>query len=209
MIRVNLLRDVAGGGGGAAAGTMATSGVALDQTGTMSTEESAGSNFDIILKIIAVIIPIALTVSYRNYQIGIKKAQEDSLQTQLTSLENKLKSYEPGLKDIEKFQEEKRKLDNQLDVIKHLSKERLKNVKSLDALQGIIPNKAWLKSLKIEENKVEMQGIATDDLVISDFMKDLEASIYFTGVTLEGSEEVRTDAGSQKTFSIKCGLQNL
>lgn len=209
MIRVNLLRDVAGGGAGG--GTMATSGVGMDQTATMQSEAAgaAGSNFDIFVKIIAVVIPIVLTVSYRNYQIGLKKGQVDSLQTQLNSLQDKLKSYEPGLKDIEKFQEEKRKLDNQLDVIKHLSKERLKNVKSLDALQGIIPNKAWLKSLQIEEDKVSMEGIATDDLVISDFMKDLEASIYFTAVTLEGSEEVRTDQGSQKAFKIRCKLQNL
>lgn len=210
MIRVNMLRDAigsssgAGGGGGGAA----PSGVGIDEA-SEAPREKAGGNFDIIVKMFFLLVPFVLCYLYRDYQIGLKKAQQDALQADLTELQAKLKSYDPGLKDIEKFQEEKQKLDNQLGVIKNLSKERLKNVKSMDALQGIIPKKAWLTSLKINDNVVQMQGVATDDLVISDFMKDLEASIYFTNVLLEGSEETRTTEGAQKIFRIKCGLQNL
>ena len=90
-----------------------------------------------------------------------------------------------------------------------MSKERLKNVKSLDALQGIIPSKAWLTEAKILENKIEISGMATDDLVISDFMQDLTKSIYFTHVVLESSEEVKRDEGVVKQFKIKCNLENL
>jgi len=204
MIRVNLLRDATGGG----AVGHAASGIALEQTSTTLREEK-GAEVDIIIKLALVLLPVALTVAYRNYQIGERKSLQVQLQTQTDELNQKLRTYEPGLKDIEKFQEEKRKLDNQLMVIKQLSKERLKNVKSMDALQGLIPARAWLTALKINENKVELEGRATDDLVISDFMKDLEASIYFANVTLNSSEELKTGEGAVKAFRIECVLQNL
>src|SRR5437899_687592 len=114
MIRVNMLRDASGGGGRAA-----QSGVSIDNT-SAAPRESAGGQADLALKVIFLVVPLALTWAYRSYQIGVRSEEKQKLEAHVNELTEKLRSFEPGIKDIEKFQEEKRKLDNQLDVIKRL-----------------------------------------------------------------------------------------
>ena len=212
MIRINLLRDVGGGGvgggGGVSAGTIGPTIVGTEMTAMGGMESSAG-NMDLAIKILYAIVPLILIYAYRSFEATEKQNQLATLNATKNDLNAKLQSYEPGLKDIEQFEEEKNKLNNQLNVIKQLSRERLKNVKSMDAIQGIIPDKAWLTEVKINDDKIEVAGMATDDLVISDFMQDLTKSIYFTHVVLEGSEEVKKDEGVVKQFKIRCNLENL
>lgn len=197
MLRINLLLD-SGGSGGSTQG----SGYSLP---TFSGDDP----FDLVIKISLAILPVVLIYAYNFYNTVQKKDEVSRLQMEVTVAKEKLKSLDPDVKEIEKFQEEKRKLDSQLDVIKKLSKERLKNVKSLDALQDIIPQKAWISDLKFNENKVELTGYATDDIVISEFMHALGSSIYFANVNLTASTEEKRSEGVVKKFMIKCNLENL
>jgi Tfp pilus assembly protein PilN len=198
MIRINLLRD------------SGSAGVASVESGTSSeTKIHSLKPSDLVVKGIAFALPLLLFIMYRGYTELIQSRQLKALKTQLSTTQDKLKLLDPAVKEMDRFQIEKHKLDSQLDVIKQLSRERLKNVKSLDALQGIIPAHAWLRELKLTDDKVELSGLATDDLVISEFMSSLEASIYFANVTLVSSEEFKSSTGIVKAFTVKCVLENL
>jgi Tfp pilus assembly protein PilN len=203
MIRVNLLKDSRDRGT-----ATALSGTNFISGGGGGGGDSDGTR-DVLFKSLIFIIPLIVMYGYQQYTTSQAEEQMRFLNGQAKGLETQLRALDPVVKELERFQEEKRKLDSQLDVIKRLSKERLKNVKSLDALQGIIPPKAWLSQLKIAENKVELEGYATDDIVISDFMQSLESSIYFSGVTLASSDETKREDGVVKKFMIKCTLENL
>src|SRR5437660_1191856 len=109
MIKVNLLRDVGGGGAAASSSGEGSAGITMDMGTAQGAEGGAGYN-DLIVKLILLGLCFLLTFLYRNYQIGQKEAEMLALQNNLNQLTEKLKEYEPGLKDIEKFQEEKRKL---------------------------------------------------------------------------------------------------
>jgi Tfp pilus assembly protein PilN len=197
MIKVNLLRDT---------------GSRVSADGKYLSEELERAPFpvkEVLTKGIAFLLPVVIYLSYRGYREIVLSSQLKGLSQELTSTQEKLKSLDPAVKEMDRFQVEKSRLDSQLDVIKRLSKERLKNVKSLDALEGIIPQRAWLKSLKFTDNKVEFSGLATDDLVVSEFMSALEASIYFANVTLVSSEELKVQAGNLKAFIVRCVLENL
>ena len=100
----------------------------------------------------------------------------------------------------------KKKIDSRIDTIKEISKERLSNAKALDALHDIVPPQAWLKNLSIENGKVKIVGEATEDLVVSQLLRNLDESIYFKDVKLLSSTEVRKAGGSYKAFSIDCTL---
>ena len=86
----------------------------------------------------------------------------------------------------------------------------MRSVKSLDALQGLIPPKAWLTTLKVTDKLLKLEGFAMDDLVIADFMQNLSSSIYFSDVRLEVSEDVRgNDEKSTKRFSVTTNMENM
>ena len=221
MIRVNLLNDISvAGHSGATVGSSATQidGGLMDtellqsggaRAGSTNFGFSESSRLGIGLKVLFIVVPILLTYSYRQFLITRAQNKHASLMQEKAEVEKKLRSFDASLKDIEKFEEEKRKLNAQLDVIKSLSKERLKNVKSLDALQGLIPSSAWLNSLKIIGDKVDLEGFAVNDIVVSDFMQQLSSSIYFSHVVLADSTEAATVEGSVKKFHIKCSLESI
>jgi hypothetical protein len=207
MIRINLLKDV-GGGGTVVGGTRSQTIVAgLTSIADFGSSDSGARS--VLIKIILLILPIGGWYGMDFYLTAQAQEKMVVVKNQVAEMDKKLKEIEPVVKELERFQEEKRKLDSQVAVIKRLAKERLRNVKSLDALQGIIPLKAWLNELKVTENKVSLVGFAADDSVVSEFMKELESSIYFAGVTLKASEESKTNDGVVKKFEILCNLENL
>jgi Tfp pilus assembly protein PilN len=211
MIRINLMHEAtsvkevgaAAGGGGGGLLTAIFGNVA-------DSRESAQETQDTILKIALVLMPVIFVFGYRQYKTNLMEKELASLQTEFTEVQAELRRLDPVVKEIEKFQEEKRKLDAQLEVIKRLSKERLRSVKSLEALQALIPPRAWLFQLRFtDKNTVELEGFATDDLVISEFMQALERSIFFSGVNLEESvEDPNKKTGVLKKYKIICYLEN-
>lgn len=173
------------------------------------TDISFGTKSTIKEKLFYLFLPFALIFGFFQYKAYSVKMEINSFEQKSQQALAKLKGMDLDIKEIEKFQAEKRKLDSQVEVIKQLSKERLKNVKSLDAVQNLIPQKAWLSSISIRDNKVQFSGFATDDIVVSEFMQALENSVYFAGVNLVSSEEFKKDAGAIKKFTINCNLENL
>lgn len=210
MIKVNLINDVSALANQKRKSQNLTFKIDLK---TKLTSTAAGFAADetrgFILRMIVLIFPVLLTFSYDRYVKFVSEEDIKRLTAEYTALQEKLKIQEVAVKEVEKFQEEKRKLDSELQIIKNLSTERLKNVKALDALQGIIPIKAWLKDLKIVDKRLEMSGFAMDEFVISEFMQGLGSSIYFSNITLGASEEDKRKEGSVKKFIIKCKLENL
>ncbi len=194
MIRVNLLRN------------------AIDQgvpDFNFKTDIVPDVKKELYGRVLLLALPIIAVFGFRQYNAFMARSEISKLEVKAKELSAKLKELEPAVKEVEKFKEEKRKLDSQLDIIKQLSKERLKNVKSLDALQNLIPQKAWLTAIRVKENKAELDGFAVDDIVVSEFMQALENSIYYANVSLVTSEEFKKEAGTIKKFVIKCNLENL
>jgi len=221
MIKVNLLNDISGGqitpvAGSSTAQTELGDTDLLQIGGNVSrvaTNLALGffesDRLQIAVKLLLILVPVLLTFTYRQFLINRADSKHTSLLQEKKTSDEKLRSFDASLKDIERFEEEKQKLNAQLKVIKTLSKERLKSVKSLDALQSLIPSSAWLDSLKIIGDKVDLEGFAVNDVVVSEFMGQLASSIYFSHVILADSTEASTIEGSVKKFHIKCNMESI
>ena len=205
MIRVNLLIDARQTSSVGTTGGVYS--VTSTRVGTMVGQLS--NKRDLLIRLGMVLIPIVIMFGYREYLNHSAKGELASLQEKLVSLKTQLQKLDPQVKETERFQDEKKKVLSQLEIVKKLSKERIKNVKSLDALQSLIPPKSWLTSVKIIDNKVEIEGLATDDIILSDFMQALGNSIYFSNVSLVTSDEIKTNEGVAKKFSLRCNLEHL
>jgi type IV pilus assembly protein PilN len=206
MIRINLLHDV----------SQLASKKKKFTFGASSSEKSQGSivsqgdqTRQFLTRVIVFVIPLIFSFGQKEYKKSVSDSDLKRVEMENQALQAKLRTLDPAVKEVEKYQEEKKRLDSQLEVIKQLSKERLKNVKSLDSLQAIIPAKAWLTSLKLEDKKVDIEGLAVDDIVVSEFMQAMSSTIYFSNVTLISSEEAKRSEGVVKKFKIKCTLENL
>ncbi len=211
MIRINLINDVS-----ALASKQKHSGSKLkfdfNMTSIFASKAAniaADETGSFLVRIVALVLPVILLFGYNRYASYVSEEDLKRLNQEYTALQTKLKAQDLAVKEVDKFLEEKHKLDSELSIIKSLSKERLKNVKSLDALQGIIPPKAWLDHLKINDKRVELTGYAMDEFVISEFMQGMSTSIYFSNVSLVTSEEVKKNEGTVKKFILKSTLENM
>jgi Tfp pilus assembly protein PilN len=169
----------------------------------------AGFTPDLLVKIVMALVPFLLVMSYDYYAANMRQSALAAANAELTDARQKLESLKPQVEAVQKFQENKKKLQSKIDVIRSISRERLKNVKALDALQTIIPPKVWLRKLVISDNRISFDGNAVEDIDVSSFMQGLEESVFFANVTLKIVESEKTKEGVTKKFSIEANLENM
>jgi hypothetical protein len=62
----------------------------------------------------------------------------------------------------------KEKMTKEIKIIRELARNRLREVKALDQLQTILPDKTWISAIKIEGGKITMDGYALNESAITE-----------------------------------------
>jgi len=210
MIKINLLGSGGGSGGGGGATTYQTrSSVFSNMTQTLMSPAQGTGTGDVILKLIVAIGPLIACIGAEQWMVGNKQQELTRIQNELASKQAEIEAKKKDVEQVKRFKADKAQLELRMNTIRDLSKARLKNVKALDAIQNVIPTRAWMTSLKVQDNKVDIKGRAMEDSDVSAFMKGLEENIYFSQVQLINSQSVTTENGVLKEFSIATSLENL
>ena len=97
-------------------------------------------------------------------------------------------------------------LQNKLDIINSLRKEKARAAKVLDELSIDKPEKIQLESLKKDGAKLGIEGIALDDETIANFMTNLRKSKLFKNVDLIVSEQIEQSKIKVKKFILSCEI---
>ena len=97
-------------------------------------------------------------------------------------------------------------LQEKLNIINSLRKEKESPARVLDELSIDKPEKIQLESLKKEGTKLGIEGIALDDETVANFMTNLRKSKIFKNVDLIVSEQVEQSKIKLKKFSLACEI---
>jgi type IV pilus assembly protein PilN len=96
--------------------------------------------------------------------------------------------------EVEKFKVRKAELQKKVDIISNLQKGRTGPVRHFEALSAAIPEKCWIDTLGVKDEKVTLSGIALNNYTIANFMTALGQTGRFRDVVL-GAAEQTTVAG--------------
>jgi type IV pilus assembly protein PilN len=96
--------------------------------------------------------------------------------------------------EVEKFKARKAELQKKVDIISNLQKGRTGPVRYFDALSAAIPEKCWIDTLSLKDEKVTLSGVALNNYTIANFMTALGQTGRFRDVAL-GAAEQTTVAG--------------
>jgi type IV pilus assembly protein PilN len=96
--------------------------------------------------------------------------------------------------EVEKFKARKAELQKKVDIISNLQKGRTGPVRHFEALSAAIPEKCWIDTLSVKDEKVTLSGIALNNYTIANFMTALGQTGRFRDVVL-GAAEQTTMAG--------------
>jgi len=96
--------------------------------------------------------------------------------------------------EVEKFKARKAELQKKVDIISNLQKGRTGPVRHFEALAAAIPEKCWIDTLGMRDERVTLSGVALNNYTIANFMTALGQTGRFRDVVL-GAAEQTTVAG--------------
>jgi type IV pilus assembly protein PilN len=138
-------------------------------------------------------------------QYLLEKEKSDTL-AKISETKKEIAYYKSLTTEVLKAKEAQKTLQDKLNVINALRKEKGTPAKVLDELSIDKPEKIHLESVKKEGSKLGIEGIALDDETIANFMTNLRKSKLFKNVDLIVSEQVEQSKIKLKKFILSCEI---
>ncbi|MFM6928606.1 MAG: PilN domain-containing protein [Bdellovibrio sp.] len=158
-------------------------------------------------RLLVILIPTAGLYVYQTQNIPGKQAELSSKQQVLTELQSYNEKQAASVAEIKKFKEDEAIIEARISALDKISKDRNREIRVLDLLQGVIPEKAWLTKIQLNPEKVVIQGMAISDYEVSQFLESLTKSVFLMDVNLVSSAESVIDGVNLKKFEISCVLE--
>jgi len=139
-------------------------------------------------------------VHWRTYQ-----DKEEAL-LRISQTKSEIAHFKSLTTEVNKAKEAQKALQEKLNVIHTLRKEKSSPARVLDELSILKPEKIQLESLKKEGAKLGIEGIALDDETVANFMTNLRKSKLFRNVDLVVSEQSEQSRVKLKKFTLSCEI---
>ncbi|OEU52993.1 MAG: hypothetical protein BA872_09515 [Desulfobacterales bacterium C00003060] len=128
------------------------------------------------------------------------------LDVKIENAQQELRRYQAIVKQVKKIKKQLKTLEAKMKVIEMLEANRSGPARIMDALTSlVVANKMWLTSMTQTGGMMNLEGVATDNKTVADFMKRLEVSPSFQKVDLIASKQTTIDQNRKfKRFTITC-----
>jgi type IV pilus assembly protein PilN len=134
------------------------------------------------------------------------KSKEEATLRKIEETEKEIDRYKTLIAQAEKDKEKQKTLQEILDVINTLRKEKSFASRVLDEVSIQKPEKLQLESMKKEGAKLGIEGVALDDETVANFMTSLRNSKLFKNVDLVVSEQFEQSKVKLKKFTLSCDI---
>jgi type IV pilus assembly protein PilN len=165
-------------------------------------KKKVGLRKEFVVLILSIVLLLAILVVV---QWRLEKERGDIL-AQISDTKKEIAYYKSLTTEVNKAKEAQKTLQDKLNVINSLRKEKGGPAKVLDELSIDKPEKIHLESLKKEGSRLGIEGIALDDETIANFMTNLRKSKLFKNVDLIVSEQVEQSKIKLKKFILTCEI---
>jgi len=165
-------------------------------------KKKVGIRKEFIVLILSIVL---LVVLLGVIQYLLEKEKNDTL-AKISETKKEIAYYKSLTTEVLKAKEAQKALQDKLNVINALRKEKATPAKVLDQLSIDKPEKIHLDSVKKEGSKLGIEGIALDDETIANFMTNLRKSKLFKNVDLVVSEQVEQSQIKLKKFILSCEI---
>ncbi len=153
--------------------------------------------------LIVLLFPMAL-YAYEMQNLPSIRGEYGRKTRELSELQQFNAKAAGSVAEIKKFKEDEEKLQTRIAALEKLSRDRQKEIKLLDLIQQVTPDKAWLTRVEMSGVKLMITGLAYSDYDVSNLMEGLAKSAFLVDVNLVSSSEQLVDGANLKRFEISC-----
>ena len=126
----------------------------------------------VIIAALFAIIVVYLVLQLINNQIDIQQERNRFLNVEIASLDQQII-------DIQRLDNEKKRLIQQMDIIQRLQSSRPRVIKILDAFSKVVPKGVTLTKIERKGESITVKGLAQSSARISVFMRQIEQHPIF------------------------------
>jgi Tfp pilus assembly protein PilN len=151
--------------------------------------------------IIIVILPILL-YAYQLYNIGLKEAELASEQARSAQIQEEIKNFGATKAVVEGLIEERKKLNEQLEVIETISKKRAYKLQAIATLQKNLIDDLWLTELEVGKGEIVFKGLSRTPTSIQEIVENLNKLDLIETALNREQQRVTVDNKKFNSFEI-------
>jgi type IV pilus assembly protein PilN len=156
-----------------------------------------------ILVLVGSVVMLLICLSLIQWRMD---RQKNETLAEISKTDQEINRYKSLSAELANQKEVQKTLEEKLNVISSLRKEKASPARVLDELSVDRPEKMQLESLKKEGSRLAIEGIALDDETVANFMTNLRKSRLFRNVDLIVSEQIEQSKVKLKKFSLSCEI---
>ena len=119
------------------------------------------------------IIPIGLYI-WQDMIVSEKMARLQDSDAQLADIKTQVEKLGAVTSVVRSLSKEKDRLQEQLRVIGKISSKRAFKLRTINEMQGVLPDDCWLENVKIEKEKVFFKGYSRTPSSVQELVDSLE-----------------------------------
>ncbi|MGE0762500.1 MAG: PilN domain-containing protein [Bdellovibrionales bacterium] len=216
MIKVNLLQNRGSsartqvgmtGVGGTATDFMGTSSGTASGTAGYTGSMSGANNKRLVINLIVVMLIPGALIYYERSNLEELRHHANITNAEVAELQNQIEQKKTQIAQSVELKEKAKELANKIDILKKLSRIRLREIKALDFIQASMPEKVWLREMSFKSGALLIRGYSMTDDDLTMFVRSLEKSRNFSSVVLLQAKEERSKDGAVKNFEVSCNVE--
>ena len=144
--------------------------------------------------VIAAAAVMLFTIWGYNWSIDRQRERNELLKKEIAELDKQIT-------EILGLEAQKQRLVARMDIITRLQRSRPEVVHVFDQLARTLPDGVYLTSVKQNDKRLELKGIAQSSTRVSTFMRNIEGSPWLTNPELQVVETLKT-GGTGSEFTL-------
>jgi len=132
--------------------------------------------------------------------VGVQNSRNDFLNKEIVKVEEQIK-------EINNLARERKRLQDRIDIIQQLQRNRPEIVHLFDEISKVLPDGVYLTKLVQKGRGLEIEGVAQSNARVSAFMRNLDSSAWLTDPALKIIESDKkadsTDGARKFKLNIK------
>lgn len=153
----------------------------------------------------AVLAAVLVTVGIIGYLYISQSNELNSKKRLVDEKEARKAELDKVLKTVKTLEETKQRLDRKVKIIQDLKSKQKTAVKMMDEVSKALPDNVWLTKLTFNNDLVNLEGTASTNDLVADFISNMKASNYFFAEKFNGSSR-RMTAGVE-IFNFKLSIK--